>query len=323
MRINEIVSTLAESSLSIVAAGGMVIAVLTVVSFFGYCGWCFDVFSHFRLQYLACLLICILLNWRSHEFKIAVWSSAALLNFIPIASLYLPAAQASAASPRLKVMSSNLESINNNNYDAAVENITAFDPDLISIQEINAAFAGEFARKLPQYKYSKLIPGEYCEGVGLLSKYPIEESSVDNIGYNFPLIGALIKTELGEIEIFVAHPLPPLDPQYWQQEKLFFDALAKKVKERKHPIIIAGDFNATNWSYFVNDLRSKSKLSDSAQGFGFQPTWPASPQLFPLSIDIDQCFFSHEFAAVIRKVGPNIHSDHKSLFVELAKSGSQ
>jgi endonuclease/exonuclease/phosphatase (EEP) superfamily protein YafD len=94
----------------------------------------------------------------------------------------------------------------------------------------------------------------------------------------------------------------------------------KKVcQSYKGPIILAGDFNATAFSYQYQHLLDLTKLKDSNRGFGFQPTWHA-PFAF---IGIDNCFTTKDLVAVARHTGANINSDHLPLYVELCKTQSE
>jgi endonuclease/exonuclease/phosphatase (EEP) superfamily protein YafD len=302
--------------LPLIDSGGITVCTMTLAGFFGFAGWAFDMCSHFRLQYLVCLAICILLTLKREKSRLAVYLTFAFLNLIPIAILYIPDNGEIKAGPRLKVMSMNLDSIANKNYAKSVACIKSFDPDVISFQEINSSFAGYFAANLPEYKFSKMLTGEQCEGVGLLSKFPLSEATGYQVGYNFPIISAVVHSGLGDVQVIVSHPLPPAGWDYWKQEKIFFDAVTKMCEKRKSSFVVLGDLNATTYSYQLSRFRSEANLCDSCQGFGIQPSWPANCP--PLWIDIDHCLFSNDLKAVARRIGPDVSSDHLPLFVELA-----
>ena len=75
-------------------------------------------------------------------------------------------------------------------------------------------------------------------------------------------------------------------------------------------IIVAGDFNAPNWSPCFTDFLRCSNLLDPAKEHGFQLTWPA---LFPLLMTpLDHCLYSGLKVKSLN-TGPWIWSDHFSL----------
>ena len=317
MSKNQKLDNIIEGCLNLTEAGANFVCLFSLMGFLGAFNWLFDICSHFRPQYFICLLFAILISLKRKRRILIVWSIIAILNVIPILQLYVPGPPAASNSPRLKMLTMNLESINNKNYNAAAECIKTFNPDIITLQEVNYAFGNYLREHLPEYKYNKIVTGELCEGVGIMSKFPLEQITTQQFGQNFPLISAIAKTNIGDIEILAPHPVPPVDWDFWHQQSIFFDGVTELCKLRHTSLLITGDLNATAYGYQLQHFKETSHLSDSSQGFGIQLTWPSA--FPPLWINIDQCLFSDDLTAVARKVGPDIGSDHRSLYTEIAK----
>jgi endonuclease/exonuclease/phosphatase (EEP) superfamily protein YafD len=90
---------------------------------------------------------------------------------------------------------------------------------------------------------------------------------------------------------------------------------AKAAASRGDDVIVAGDFNITAFSPDFKTFKAAG-LSDSALGRGYPSTWPL--WLGGWGIGIDHVLVSSGVGVTRRWLGPDIHSDHLPLFVELA-----
>ena len=84
-------------------------------------------------------------------------------------------------------------------------------------------------------------------------------------------------------------------------------------------MVLIGDFNTSPWSLAFKRLLRHSGLKSAADGFGYQPTWPAQ---WPwLGIPIDHCLVSD--GVVVREfstAGPT-GSDHLAIHARLSVVG--
>lgn len=300
----------------LIETAGMVICLFSALGFLGSLLYEFDLLSHFRLQYFVLLICCLPFMLRRGRIFLIVFAVFALINASQIAALYQPAPAAKAGSPLLRLLTMNLQSNENQKFASAVACIRSLNPDVVAFEEINEAYKKYLTENLPEYKYSKILTGEAGEGVGLMSKLPLDHTEEHQFGKNFPLISSHVQTALGDIQVLAAHPMPPLFQDYWRQETIFFDNVAEISKKRTSTFVLIGDLNATEYGYQLSHFRSISHLCDSSKGFGIELTWPSYFLL--LGINIDHCLFSDDLTAVARKVGPDIGSDHLPLYVELA-----
>jgi len=294
---------------------GFVVCLGTILSYFGEKNWLLDLLSHFRVLYLFYLLFCIVVSARNRSLQ-AFWSLFALLNLIPILPFYVPEFAQVQKTSRLRVMTINLESICNHNFDLATRYIKRVDPDIVSMQEIDSQFADYLKTNLPEYRYSKFITESAFSGIGILSKFPLEQSKIYQFGQNFPMIASLAKTSLGDILVFAVHPLAPYSEFMWRNETTFADGIAQLCKASQPQIILLGDLNTTPFSFQYRHMLAVTGLKDGSKGFGYQPTWLAE---LPI-LGIDHCLLSKNLVATVQKIGPNIFSDHLPLYLEIAKS---
>lgn len=280
-----------------------------------------DLFSHFKLQFLAVSIWCAVLSLGRAKKLVPVFIGFALLSAVPLAVRYLPATSsvsnaAVERAARLKVLTANLQSV----ADVAPESFAAYvekvNPDIISLQELGDFQATYFQQKFSQFPHRYLLPvaGPSCDGVGIMSKYPILRSETCRFGLNAPAINCDVTTPAGVVKVIVAHPWPPNCESFWLQELLWVDGVAGIVKATKYPVIVAGDINSTVWGKVFRKLQAIG-LVDTSLGYGIQPTWPVNFAL--AGIAIDHVLVSKHFAVRAHERGPNVGSDHFPLMVEV------
>ncbi len=111
------------------------------------------------------------------------------------------------------------------------------------------------------------------------------------------------------------HTLPPRDRPYANRHAEQLQALAKRIRIEKRPVIVLGDFNSTPWSSRYRRFLDEAGLVSSVQGFGAPGTWPA---MLPMRIPIDHVLHSPSLRTVDRRVGPSVGSDHLAVTAVLA-----
>jgi vancomycin resistance protein VanJ len=230
---------------------------------------------------------------------LAIGSFAIVFTF---AHLFLPKHQ-TTPSPNafsLKIMSYNQHGIQG--VDGIVEVVRQEKPDILLVQEYSPALI------LPSFHgLDDLYPNLYIDvtsnnfGQAVFSRYPFAQTGVDFGEGKVEKI--LIETPAGSIAIWNVHPIPPflIPPAQYDAQ---ISALVADISQTKGPLIVAGDFNATDQS---EAYRSISRyLVDSyweaGRGFGF--SYPAPPYTFmDLGLQtgplwrIDHIFHSQGFIA--------------------------
>lgn len=319
--LTQLVNAFANLSIGCFLAAGFVAAAGLLMGFFGDSGYLLDQCSHFKLQFLPVLLWSTLLCAGRVRKLLPAFVILTLLCAAPLVQRYLGApasaiSRASGQSTSLKIMTANMQSINSNGPEKAIAFIESSKPDIISLQELGDFQAAAFEEKLKDYPHKHLLGthGRSCEGVGIMSRYPILRSQVCQFGLNFPALVTDVQTPGGVVTVIVAHPWPPSNEEMWRGQHVWVDGAIGIVKKTKNPVILAGDLNSTQWGTVFRDLVDGTGLIDTSQGYGIQPTWP---KVVHVGIALDHVLVSTQFKTRAHSAGPDIGSDHLPVVVEL------
>jgi endonuclease/exonuclease/phosphatase (EEP) superfamily protein YafD len=284
----------------------------SLAGFLGRAGWILDLFSHFRLQYLLYLsfLVPLLLLLRQPN-PAAMALLFALLNLILILPLYAPLptpVRAGASTSRCRLLLANVLQPNQQ-YERLGRLITAEEPDIIVLVEINPDWIAALTPALEPYPHRLLASRSDHYGLGIFSKLPILEGQTLQLdGLPIPTLAARLALDGGSFTLLAAHPPPPKGAELSRQRNVQFQALAGFLAARSGPAALAGDLNTSSWSPHFQNLIRQSGLDDSRRGFGLQPSWPTGLPL--LLTPIDHILVSPEFKILKRRTGPEIGSDH-------------
>jgi vancomycin resistance protein VanJ len=264
---------------------------------------------------------------------LAILAIPTLLIGFTFAPLFLPrrvAAPPANALP-LKVMSYNLHAIQDTQGIARI--IRQEQPDLLLVQELHPGLVS-----LSLDALADLYPELYVEVVSqpevrfvqaVVSRYPLKEVSAEFEKGRVQKVK--VETPAGEIAVWNVHFLPPflVPPTRHDQQAI---ALAADIATVETPLIVAGDFNATELSttYKLINRHLRNAHWEVGGGFGF--SFPAPPYTLydlPLNIGplyrIDHIFYSQHFRASAAQTVPNGGgSDHFPVVAQLwlVKEGS-
>jgi endonuclease/exonuclease/phosphatase (EEP) superfamily protein YafD len=270
---------------------------------------------------LPMLIIAGLKRRKWLSFVLAIGSLAIGFNFAP---LFLPNRQATPSpnSFPLKIMSYNLHGIQK--ISGIVEVIRQEKPDILLVQEYSSALVSPSFHGLDDL-YPELYVDVDSKGFGqaIFSCYPLKQLSVElDTGRTQKI---LLETPSGPIAVWNVHPIPPyiVPPKQYDMQ---MSALAADISKAKGPLIVAGDFNATDQSeaYRMISRYLKDAYWETGSGFGF--SYPAPPYTFmdlPFQTGplwrIDHIFHSQDFivtgAHILRTSGG---SDHFPVVAELS-----
>lgn len=289
----------------------IIVALLALVSLLGLAGrlhWTLDLFSHFRVQYAQLALIgagvCL---WVRFNKAVLAFIAVFLLNYAFIFPLYLGKPDSPTQKPH-RAMLMNINA-NNGNTQQVLDAVETFDPDLLLLEEVTPKWMEELRPLNERFPYRIAEPQTDCFGIMLLSKYPLTESVVVEIGDGgVPSIITDVNFPDGTITLVGTHPLPPISSAYSAHRNRQLEELAAVAKNQHKPVLVMGDLNTTPWSPYFRKLLRDSGLRDSTKGFGVQPTWGSPIRL--LKIPIDHLLYSDRIRVWNRVVGPKIGSDH-------------
>lgn len=301
----------------LLAAAGAVACAATIAGFMGRFSWFLDLFSHFRMQYLAGLTVVgLLLLVLRHRVAAAVMLVFAGVNLAVVLPLYFGGGTVHPGTTRTaRVL---LLNVNTQDGDPGrvLAEIAEAEPDLVVLEEISTEWVGALAGITNSRPHVCLEPRGDNFGIGLFSRWPLDSAEVVHVGAaEVPSIVARVRTPSGAVTVVATHPLPPSGAAY---SHLRNDQLAKlpDLVPAAGPVLLLGDLNATPWNRHFRLLLQRTGLRDSARGRGVQPTWPAGNPL--LAIPLDHCLHSPDIAILRRRIGNDVGSDHLPVIVELA-----
>lgn len=241
--------------------------------------------------------------------------------------------------PILKVMTYNVLAWHNL-YEPILETIRTEDPDVLLLQELNSGLAETLESQLiSEYPYQVLRPVDNPEGIGVISKYPLEAS-----GISFPQLWAggpqiLNLSWNGEPVLLVNFHLTPTTGV------LPLDEAETRIRAREEEVriladlaqgagatIMGGDANMTSMSDAYKVITGELVDAFRSSGFGFGHTFPGStlpesdrPRIGSLFapawvVRIDYIFHSGEWTAIsARTAKVDGVSDHRGVIVELIR----
>lgn len=277
--------------------------------------WTFDLFSHFRIQYIVILIgtgIALFLLKQKRWGLISFISALALsVNLLPY---FTKKPAAAPTGSEYSLLSYNLNTANQK-YDEVRNFILTTDADIILLMEVNPSWITELSPLESHYPYFIYNPRLDNFGLALYSKHPIENDSVSTLlSAGIPALQTDIHLANQTLNFISVHPLPPISRVNSLQRNLTFQKIADHIQSTPRDYqIVAGDFNCTPWSVHFKDLVAQTGLRDSSLGNGIGATW--FRKLGFISIPIDHVLGSEHIAFTKKAIKGSFGSDHSAVLV--------
>ena len=273
--------------------------------------WLFELFVHFRLQYLISGLLLGAVLWALHRRRMAALALL-LAGVNAIAILPVLLVPVNAAPPRagaaLHVVSLNVFGFNRQ-YARVREYLRSERPDVAVLLEITPDWERELQPLRSEFAYIWVVPTGERAGMAVLSRAaPLATREVDLGNTGEPSLLLTLDRPGGAISVLGTHLYWPLGPYASLVRNRQMVSIAGLARAHDKPLIVAGDFNATPFSPQFARLLSDGRLSNCAGGAGIAPTWPAWVPF--LLISIDHCLISSGLSAGNFRVGGYVGSDH-------------
>jgi len=304
----------------LIGAAGAVLAAATVAGFLDRAWWPFELFTHFRVQYLLGLALVVAVAFLTRRRRSAVvFSVFAGLNLALIAPLYFGAdAPPPGSAPRLRITLLNVLTSNDRHEDVLAM-VRERDPDLLFLMETSERWLSSLSPLCERYPYVVSRARSDNFGIALYSKVPFERAEIVTLrGADVPSVVARILVGGEAVTLIGTHPVPPVLAYRARLRNRQLDAVAQLAASTEGRVIVLGDLNCSPWSFYFRRLLEQGGLRDSAKGQGVRLTWPTSVKLFPLRIPIDHCLLGPGFAVLETEVGDAVGSDHFPLHLTLA-----
>jgi endonuclease/exonuclease/phosphatase (EEP) superfamily protein YafD len=300
------------------------IILFSLMSYLGIRHRYFELFSHFKVQYLAILLFCaFMFILQSQWLWLMISLVGVCLNGFVILPWYFPIqSQIGISDHHLKIIQANVH-WKNQNDSALIKLVTTEQPDILIVQEVSRFWKQKLKLLNKQFPYMEIYSDkdklglEIELGIAVLSRFPFEYADVFLLGRakrETLLVGVKINQKI--LSLVTTHPWAPISQKLFDLRNEQLTAVTTLIQKQPTPKILVGDFNTSLWSPYYTRLIQNTGLVNARQGFGILPTYPTFFSL--LMIPIDHCLVSPDIKVINIKTGKNIGSDHLPLIIEIS-----
>lgn len=256
--------------------------------------------------------------------------------FVPKAHLTSVAAAQSDLPVRVMTWNAYFK---NQHVDNLVAAIKRENPDLLAVEEFGADYAKEFASQLKAiYPYQLLYPHWEPRGYALLSRYPLEEILQPLPGYgectcvqanvtiqNRQFTVLAIHPTVPEFSLIIKHHLPMPTNFETHVQDFQHATILKRIATIQPPLLVMGDFNASDRMAVINRYRAILTDSFREAGWGFGFTFPYQKRFdsieVPSLVRLDYIFHDSSWRATQAWNGQADGSDHRYVVADLILKG--
>lgn len=285
-----------------------VLAFFTLVSFWDFENYRFDIITQFRVQYFVVCLMWLLMVGLFRRRVLFV------LTFVLVAInggqiFYWPTTkEAVPDAERYSLMSLNLY-MGNRQHDDILRYIKAEDPDVLFLIETVHLWRDVVEPLRKHYPYHVIRYGRIENGVAFYSKYPLK-------ALRRSVTQAVVEVQLpqGEVLLVGCHPPAPRNQKYLMSRNQYMERLTRFAGQEEGPLIVLGDFNNTPWNPQFKRFMNTSGLQLVKESLFWQRTWPVDNQL--IGVPIDHFLFKGTLRPISFSNGEAVGSDHYSIKME-------
>ncbi len=296
----------------------------SLLGFLGGWFWLFDLFSHFRWQYVLMLLAVGLVAGvtRRKWLGLAVVPPLAI-NVVLVLPLWwggAPQAMEGAADEagRLRVIQFNVLK-HNAQKAAALAWVAEQQADVVVLQEVDDAWIAAAEAGLPGYvKLNNAVARDDNFGMAMFvgSAREVRGAALHWDPARVPRLEAEVLVRGRWVRVLGVHALPPVGAAYAQGRSDQLVALTERIPANSGPVVVVGDLNATPWSAPYIRLIAETGLRNAAAGRGPAGTWPSGFGRW-LGIPLDHVLLGPGLVAANHRVGPALSSDHRPVVVDV------
>ena len=316
---------------------------LTLVGYLARLWWVFDISTSYRPQAVLVLAVAIVaLAALRAWWLLPVAAICLVLNVVAVAPVYTGHAPAAAdGSPTLTIAHLNMQS-NHANLNDMQRWLAGHPADIIVVLDTRPEIATAFADGVEGYRMAyphvqdvparAASPGKKAldarrqfdppgaELVVLTNHADVVAQAPTASG--LPKSAIEINATIGDqpVSLLGLHTQSPTSPTNHDRRDTQLAAVTSWLLGTHQPAVAFGDFNDTYWSPYFRQLLDRADARSSQPGFGLQATWPV--QFRPAGIAIDQSVYRDGVTPIVRERGPSLGSEHRSLIVTYALTGS-
>ena len=289
--------------------------------------WWLDNLINLQPQWILLALLSLLVSIKYLKYLLVPLSLlyVAIIG-LNLAPLYLSEPSINQGSETLTIAQFNIM-YENPNMERIISSLVESEYDVVLVQEVGDDKTEKIAKLIRSYPYSIGVKAsdEYTSRQVLFSRWPIVEKKVHDLGYvEGSVIEVIILTPSNNtpVQIYAFHPGAPRNKMLWRLRNRTLEFVAGQVSASRlqHKIVI-GDFNTSPWSPEFKNLESNGQLKNSANGYGYIPSWAlySSNKLIRLlsSAYIDHCLVSRSVHVHNKQYHFIDGSDHLLISTEL------
>ena len=300
-----------------------IVLLLTLLGFAGHWAWWLDVLNQGKMQYLWLSLVFALILVAARAWRwLALAVIAAAINAWLVVPWFIGARPelTGNAGRGLRLIVLNVRE-SNEGFAPVLELLRRDRPDIVVLNEVDPAWLEQVQELGAGYEIWD-TPAQGKFGVLLLSRHPLDKVETEKFtGRWSPSLVAQFDVEGRRAMLVATHPPAPLSAQTWENRNEHFRELQRYLEDVTDPVLVAGDLNMTMWTPQFNQLIERTRLSSTRDGYGVEPTFPASRWgldiPWPLRVPLDHVLASSEWTVLGCRTGPNVGSDHLPLIVDL------
>lgn len=275
----------------------------------------FDLLSHFRMHFIGLAIVAavalVLRRLWLPVIAAGIIATPLMISLLPMLDEKPAGAMATAdGEVPFKILTVNTW-YRNNDWPMLESYLRKEDADVVVMMEFGQSKQPLVEKLKALYPYRRdCISIKNCRLV-LLAKKPFEAANHKVRWGGPPIIWAKFGDDLGGLTVIGVHlSRPPSASAQVRQVR----ELAKETLKVGDPVVVAGDFNATQWSIVLNAFQEFSGLWRLTG----EPTWPTFFFGFP-QLGIDHIFISNGVRPLAYpRRGEDIGSDHLPLSAQLA-----
>jgi endonuclease/exonuclease/phosphatase (EEP) superfamily protein YafD len=219
-------------------------------------------------------------------------------------------------APHVRIFFANVRT-SNTEYDALLQEIVKADPDVIVLVEFTYLWHMAYLHSpvIAAYPYGEGLRNDRLGTVNVFSRLPLKsERQAWIAGRAIDTLEIPLGSEtLHLIGLHAPRPMAIRDDNY----EAYWDRVVPMILNVKGPLVVVGDFNATQYSR-VYQLLTSQRLRSAHQerGRGYATSWPNGQYCLP-PIRIDQALLSPDVECIGIREGEGRGSDHKPFILDV------
>ena len=302
--------------LGLLQAAAIVTILFSLATVFDFAHRNIELFSHFRLQYLAVSVLVLIpfAVMRKPAYALPLFG-AVILNAVYVLPWYVGKAPVDG-NTTIKILNANVHS-SNDEYQRFFDLVGVEQPDVIFLQEFSPAWRDATQPLKGDYPYSYAEPRAGNFGIAVFSRIAFDSiRHVDSPPLDYPTIVATVTLNEESVTLINTHPTIPITQTLFAARNEQINSIADFVSAIDGAVVLSGDFNLSVWCRRYRLLEERTGLRNTRRGFGVLPTWPT---FMPFAmIPIDHALVSDGIGVIETRTGDRIGSDHLPLIVKVA-----